>query len=341
METPRPGPVRVLIIDDDRELCELLVAYLDREGFVVACAHDGATGLRRASSEFFDVIILDVMLPAIPGFDLLRRLRKERDTPVVMLSARGEEVDRIVGLELGADDYLPKPFNPRELVARIHAVLRRYAGERDRGHDPRLHETREIGGSPEDRQRTGSSAFHGAERVAGSSGVHGVEQATGSSGIHGVEQAAGSSGVHGVEQAAGGSGAHRTVQAPGSSDVDRSASFGRATAPSGELRIEPPPAAISSGDLRVDLSRREAAWHNRPVPLTTVEFDVIAILIQATGRVVSREEISQKALGRSHSPYDRSVDMHVSNLRRKLQAVAGDRVMIKTVRSAGYLLVCD
>src|SRR5579862_137351 len=118
--------MRLLIIDDDVELCGLLNEFLRREGFGVECAHDGLTGLEQAKQPGYDLIILDVMLPGLDGFEILRRLRAESRVPVIMLTARGEDVDRIIGLELGADDYLPKPFNPRELVARVRAILRRY-----------------------------------------------------------------------------------------------------------------------------------------------------------------------------------------------------------------------
>ncbi len=230
---------RILVVDDDKELCDLLVAYLERESFTVDCVHDGGAGLERAAKEPYDTVILDVMLPVLPGFEVLRRLRRTSAVPVLMLTARGEDVDRIVGLELGADDYLPKPFNPRELVARIHAILRRAAQPR--------------GGQPID-----------------------------------------------------------------------------------AVPAEPP---IVIQGLTVDPSRREAACGGKDIPLTTVEFDVLCVLARSAGRVVTREEISKHALGRPHSPFDRSVDMHVMNLRRKLQPAAGERIAIKTVRSAGYVLV--
>jgi DNA-binding response OmpR family regulator len=123
------GSGRILVVDDDQELCDLLATYLQREGFTVTCVYDGEAGLGRAESESFDLLILDVMLPTLPGLEVLRRLRRKSTTPVLMLTARGEEVDRIVGLELGADDYLPKPFNPRELLARLAAILRRTRGD--------------------------------------------------------------------------------------------------------------------------------------------------------------------------------------------------------------------
>ncbi len=233
-------PRRILVVDDDQELCELLVEYLRRESFAVECVYDGEAGLERAAAGAFDVMILDVMLPGLTGFEVLRRLRRTSGIPVLMLTARGEDVDRIVGLELGADDYLPKPFNPRELVARIQAILRRTAPAAARGGEP-----------------------------AGS---------------------------------------------------------------------EPP---IVLNDLAVHLDRREATYAGHSISLTTVEFDVLHLLAVASGRVVSRDEISKTALGRTYTAYDRSVDMHVMNLRRKLQPLAGDRVQIKTVRSAGYLLVLE
>jgi two-component system response regulator CpxR len=122
---------RVLIIDDDSELCELVGEYLKQEGWSVDAVHDGTSGITAADSEVYQLIILDVMLPGTNGFDVLRQIRTGSDVPVIMLTARGEEVDRIVGLEIGADDYIPKPFNPRELVARMRAILRRVGDRRD------------------------------------------------------------------------------------------------------------------------------------------------------------------------------------------------------------------
>jgi two-component system, OmpR family, response regulator CpxR len=237
---------RILVIDDDQELCELLVEYLKRESFAVDCVHEGEAGLDRALAGRYDVVILDVMLPILPGFEILRRLRRRSAVPVLMLTARGEDVDRIVGLELGADDYLPKPFNPRELVARIHAILRRAAPE--------------------------------------------------------------------PEQPAPAAPAPRTVPVAGD------------------------PALVIE-ELAIHPARREVTFREKLIPLTTVEFDVLCVLARSAGRVVRREEISKGALGRSYGPYDRSVDMHVMNLRRKLQSAAGERISIKTVRSAGYMLV--
>ncbi len=125
--------VRLLVIDDDVELCGLLTEFLQREGFQVDCKNDGRGGLEQALQGGFDLVILDVMLPGVDGFEILKRLRSQGRVPVLMLTARGEDVDRIVGLELGADDYLAKPFNPRELSARIKAILRRAEPRPNRG----------------------------------------------------------------------------------------------------------------------------------------------------------------------------------------------------------------
>ncbi|MCB9623119.1 MAG: response regulator transcription factor [Sandaracinus sp.] len=213
---------RLLVIDDDDELAELLVSYLGSEGFEVDVAHDGSSGLERARRGEHELIVLDVMLPGLGGFDVLRELRKTSRIPVVMLTARGEDVDRIVGLELGADDYLPKPFNPRELVARIRAIFRRAAPD-----------------TPE------------------------------------------------------------------------------------KLVVD---------DVEVDPAAHVARRGGEELSLTTAELAVLELLLKNVGRVVSREDLSDHALGRAFSPLDRSIDVHVSNLRKKL---GGDR--IRTVRGAGYL----
>jgi two-component system, OmpR family, response regulator CpxR len=221
-------------VDDDVELCQLLAEYFKREGFAADLVHDGPRGLEAALAGDHQAIVLDVMLPGLDGFEVLRRLRERKRTPVLMLTARGDHVDRVVGLELGADDYVPKPFDPRELVARIRAVLR------------------------------------------------------------------------------------------------------RAGAPAGPA---PEAGRLAAGGITLDLDAREAWFARRRLDLTTVEFDLLAALARAAGRVVSREELSRAALGREYSPLDRSVDMHVSNLRRKLDPDAAEATPIKTVRSAGYLLV--
>jgi two-component system response regulator CpxR len=226
---------RLLLIDDDTELCEMLNDYLHSEGFQVEFVHDAAHGIEKALTGHHALVILDVMLPAMNGFDVLKRVRAESGIPVLMLTARGDEVDRIVGLEVGADDYLPKPFNPRELVARIRAILRR------------------------------------AEIAAAQ--------------IHGDE----------------------------CSEV---------------LRV---------GDVEVDIGGRCVRVEGREVELTSVEFDLLTLLFRSVGKAVSREEISRSVLKRGLHPRERSVDVHISSLRRKLGHLQEDRERIRTIRGVGYL----
>lgn len=236
-----PVPHKVLVIDDDVKLARLLTEYLQPEGFRLTSVADGAEGAVRAVSGEYDIVVLDVMLPGINGFEALRRIRAAWHTgharvPVLMLTARGQDEDRIRGLEVGADDYLAKPFNPRELLARLHAILRR---------------------------------TNPAESVL---------------------------------QSAGG----------------------------GRLAV---------GELSVDTGARAARIAGGEIELTAVEFDLLEILVRAAGRVVKREELARKVLGRELSPFDRSLDMHVSKLRRKLKTRADDAERIKTVRGVGYLFV--
>jgi len=226
---------RLLVIDDDTELCELVTEYLKPEGFEVDAVHDGEHGVERALSGGYALVVLDVMLPGLNGFEVLRRIRAQSGTPVLMLTARGEAVDRIVGLEIGADDYLPKPFNPRELVARIHAILRRT-------------------------QRRFASAD--------------------------------------------------TAQR------------------SPKLMV---------GDIELDPGARTVCCAGRPVELTGVEFNLLEALLRAAGRLVEREDLSRTVLGRRLMPYDRSVDMHVSNLRKKLGHMIGGHERIKAIRGLGYI----
>jgi two-component system response regulator CpxR len=235
-ETTEPGPgsapMAVLLVDDDRELCRMLVEYLAPEGFRVTVVHDGDEALYALGRHHFDLIVLDVMLPHLNGLDVLRQLRPKDVTPVLMLTARGEDIDRVVGLELGADDYLPKPFNPRELVARMRAILRRslalepQAGRRDR---------------------------------------------------------------------------------------------------------------IDAGPLSLLFSSRTASARGQSITLTGAEFRVLEVLMQQLGTVVSREQLTRQVLGRRLTPYDRSIDTHISNIRRKLAAVA-EQVSIVNVRRTGYVL---
>jgi DNA-binding response OmpR family regulator len=226
---------RILIIDDDIELCELLSDYLTPEGFAVETANEGEGGARRAQSGEHALVVLDVMLPGLNGFDVLRRIRENSQIPVIMLTARGDDVDRIVGLELGADDYLPKPFNPRELLARIRAIQRRSAQGKD--------------------SESSSTA----------------------------------------------------------------------------------PAKISVGDVDLDAEIRVVTRDGEAVPLTEMEFSLLHCLLQKAGKVVSREELVEKVLGRRLSPFDRSIDVHVSSLRKKLGHRIGGVERIRTVRGIGYL----
>jgi len=216
--------MRLLIVDDDTELCALLKEFLEREEFSVNCVHDGRIGLEWAQQNNYDLVILDVMLPGLDGFEILKRLRATSRVPVLMLTARGQDEDRIIGLELGADDYLPKPFNPRELSARVKAILRRTEAKVNRGR---------------------------------------------------VE-------VNGVT---------------------------------------------------LDPGTREVTCDGKPVEVTTLEFDILEQLMRNAGHVVSRDGLMESLYNRKATPFDRSIDMHVSHLRRKLEA---SRSVIKTIRGVGY-----
>ncbi len=224
---------RILLADDDTELTEMLSQYLGAEGFAVEAAHDGEAALERARSGAFDLLVLDVMMPRKNGFDVLRELRAHSLMPVLMLTARDEDVDSIVGLELGADDYLPKPCNPRVLVARIRAILRR---------------------------ATGSAA--GAEPQA--------------------------------------------------------------------------PQTLTFDDLEMHTGTRRVTRNGEPVALTSTEYSVLEVLLRAAGHAVSKADLSERALGRKLTRYDRSLDMHVSSLRRKLGPLPDGEERIKTVRGVGY-----
>ena len=223
---------RILVIDDDIELCELLTDYLTSEGFEVETVNHGEQGAVQALAEEYALVVLDVMLPGMNGFDVLRKIRATSQLPVIMLTARGDDVDRIVGLELGADDYLPKPFNPRELVARVRAIQRR------------------------------------TEVLEGDS-----EQAT----------------------------------------------------------------EVSVGDVVLTTVTRSVKKAGQQIELTSVEFTLLEVLLRQAGEVISREDLVEKALGRRLSAYDRSIDVHVSALRKKLGHHYGNVERIKTIRGVGYL----
>ena len=225
---------RILLADDDHELCELLKQYLEIEGFEVGVALDGEAALNAALTDDYDLMVLDVMMPLRNGFDVLRELRKNSMLPVLMLTARGEDVDSIVGLELGADDYLPKPCSPRVLVAHIRAIMR------------------------------------------------------------------------------------------------------RAQTQTGTDEGEEPPETIKLGDLEIQTGSRSTLLAGKTVSMTSTEYNVLEILLREAGHVVSKTALSERALGRELTPYDRSIDMHVSSLRKKLGPLAGGKERIKTVRGVGY-----
>jgi|SRR6266478_7187014 len=229
------GRTRVLIIDDDRKLCRLIRDYLEPMGYETEMAHTGPEGLEKALKQNFHALILDVMLPGMDGFEVLKKLRHKSDVPVLMLTGRGEEPDRIVGLEIGADDYLPKTFSTRELLARLRAVTRR--------------STRKPSGEAE-----------------------------------------------GTEE-------------------------------------------FVAGPLRVRPSARVALLDDEPMTLTPVEFDLLACLAQAKGRVKTREQLLDAMSDRNFDVFDRSIDVHISSLRKKLGDDPKSPRFIRTLRSAGYMLI--
>jgi len=219
----------ILIVDDDTELTDLLMQYLEPEGFNITCAHDGESGVKKALNKPFDAIILDVMLPKLNGFEVLKAIREHLDTPVLMLTARGDDIDRIVGLEIGADDYLAKPCNPRELLARLRAILR----------------------------RTQKTPVH------------------------------------------------------------------RPT--------------IEYENILIDCAKRTVTVALEPLELTNAEFNILEMLMKSPGQAFSKEELTEYALGRKYTAYDRSIDVHISNLRNKLGNNAAGEDLVKTIRGFGYL----
>ena len=223
----------VLVIDDDVELCNLVSRFLVREGFQIDAVNGGEQGIEKALSGAYALVVLDVMMPEMSGFDVLRRIRAESLLPVLMLTARGDALDRVLGLEMGADDYLPKPFSPPELAARIRAILRRAK--------PAMASTQ---------------------------------------------------------------GANTTV---------------------------------AIGDIELDSGCRVVTHGHQLVNLTTVEFDLLEALMRAAGQVVNREKLTRDILGRDFSPFDRSIDTHVCNLRKKIGPLPDGTDRIKGVRGIGYL----
>jgi DNA-binding response OmpR family regulator len=231
-----PLAATILIVDDDVELCELVSEYLVSQGLRAEAVHDGSVGLGRALSGVYSLVVLDVMLPGMRGFEVLRKIRAVSTVPVVMLTAHGDDVDRIVGLEIGADDYLAKPFNPRELAARIHAVLR------------------------------------------------------------------------------------RTSSAPAQSAA-------------------PSPDSTILGDLEVDSRARLVRHNGRSIPLTSVEFELMAAFSKSPGQVVPRDELGKRVLGNQFLPSDRKLDVHISNLRKKLGPLPDGSERIRSIRNIGYIYV--
>jgi DNA-binding response OmpR family regulator len=228
------GKTRVLVIDDDRKLCRLIRDYLQPMGYEVSAVHNGTDGVERAVGEAWDAVILDVMLPGLDGFEALKHIRRSSDVPVLMLTARGEEADRIVGLEMGADDYLPKTFSTRELLARLRAVVRR-----NRSAHPSQAEEQEI----------------------------------------------------------------------------------------------------ALGPLRIHPAARVAVLGDQTLELTPVEFDLLLCLARAKGRVKTREVLLDEIRDRNYEVFDRSVDVHISALRKKLGDDPKTPKFIRTVRSAGYMWI--
>jgi two-component system, OmpR family, response regulator CpxR len=233
METDNEaGAKRILVIDDDVELCQLVTRYLAQEGFEIESVNSGAAGAEHALSKNYELVVLDVMMPEVNGFDVLRRIRAQSPIPVLMLTAKGDALDRVLGLEMGADDYLAKPFNPQELVARIRAILRRIKPQSDA----------------------------------------------------------------------------KTARTP-----------------------------LVVGDVEMDRGARVVRRQGETVNLTSVEFDLLEALLQAPGQVISRETLTRDVLGREFSPFDRSIDTHVCNLRKKIGLLPQGTERIKGVRGIGYV----
>ncbi|AUH02049.1 DNA-binding response regulator [Prodigiosinella confusarubida] len=223
--------MKILLVDDDAELGKMLCEYLGAEGFSASQVLTGKEGIEGAMSDQYAAMILDIMLPDMSGIDVLRNVRRNRQLPIIMLTAKGDNIDRVIGLEMGADDYVPKPCYPRELVARLRAVFRRYEEKPDK---------------------------------------------TDNTGI------------------------------------------------------------VSYGDLVFNPATRSSEWRGQPFDLTASEFNLLELLVRSPERVVTKDELSEKCLGRQREAYDRSVDVHISNIRQKLIALDGCSLLIETVRSVGY-----
>jgi len=228
---------KILVIDKDVELCEEIKSFLEEENFECHAENDGIEGQKKFLEDDYDLLLMAVMLPGINGLDLLRNIRKTSDIPIIMISTRSEEVDRVVGLELGADDYMGKPLYMRELLARMNSILRRYRRE--------------------------THSLNAGVRLSDFEG------------------------------------------------------------------------------LRLDSSSRTAYLEKSPLEITSVEYDLLETLMSRAGIIVSRETISQKVLRRTFSPLDRSIDVHISQLRKKIGSRPDGSPRIKTVRGSGYIFVND
>lgn len=232
--------MRILLVDDDRQLTALLAEYLSTEGFETQAVHTGEAGISAALSGEFAAVILDIMLPRMGGIDVLRHIRQSSTIPIIMLTAKGDDIDRVIGLDMGADDYLPKPCYPRELVARLRAVLRR---------------------------------------------------------------------------------THEPPRTPPSQS------------------LPPPSENLINGPLRVASDSRRAWCMDQALDLTASEFNILEILLRSLDRVVTKDDLSVRVLGRPREAYDRSIDVHMSNLRHKIAAHLGNTdVPIETVRGVGYMM---
>lgn len=239
---------KILLVDDDVELTNLLAELLSLEGFDIRVVHNGQEALTELELQTYDIILLDIMMPVLNGIETLKQLRQKLTTPVLMLSARDDDIDRVLGLELGADDYLPKPFNDRELVARIKAILRRTAGNSLLATD---------------------------------------------------------------------------VITPSSQTAEENSK------------------QLSFGGVELHPGRQQAIFEGKDLDLTGTEFALLQMLMRNPGQILSRELLSLEILGKRLTPYDRAIDMHISNLRKKLPERNDNLPWFKTLRGRGYLLVTE
>ena len=239
---------KILLVDDDVELTNLLAELLSLEGFDIRVVHNGQEALTELELQTYDIILLDIMMPVLNGIETLKQLRQKLTTPVLMLSARDDDIDRVLGLELGADHYLPKPFNDRDLVARIKAILRRTAGNSPLATD---------------------------------------------------------------------------VITPSSQTAEENSK------------------QLSFGGVELHPGRQQAIFEGKDLELTGTEFALLQMLMRNPGQILSRELLSLEILGKRLTPYDRAIDMHISNLRKKLPERNDNLPWFKTLRGRGYLLVTE